>query len=389
MKTHTDEPTSQLREKFKVGSMSCVIKMIVAGIAGITYVLFMPMDAWGQAEQQREAAPVEGTVKKKKKKAQHTKVQHERETDGQKKADEVREKMLTFITSKPDKYRNSWDAEVCSHLNDVQEGREKISDYDYLRPIVRYLLDGGDYERMTDELIRGLLELRVPTTSVGTPLHMACLLADEKEIRKQLGKRVDVNATCPYPTFPEEEKRRGSIRYPSISPIDFLFRIHPERLDLIKLLLRRGAKPPRDGSFSNAVQSILRRAKTAEEVEKQLPLMELLLNSGVSPEGAFGHSNTQIPFALWYACKLGSPGAVQMLIKYGADAKFTVNTPSAMYSKPYLHAACGDTPNRLEVLKILLKAGANPDTKNDKGQTSVEYAESQGFTKAAELLRSR
>ena len=78
-----------------------------------------------------------------------------------------------------------------------------------------------------------------------------------------------------------------------------------------------------------------------------------------------------------------------MLIKYGADAKFTVNTPSAMYSKPYLHAACGDTPNRLEVLKILLKAGANPDTKNDKGQTAVEYAESQGFTKAAELLRGR
>ena len=392
MKTHTDEPTSQLRQKSKVGYMSCVIKMIVAGIVGITYVLFMPMDAWGQAEQQREAAPVEGAVKKKKKKkAQHTKVQHERETDGQKKADEVREKMLTFITSKPDKYRNSWDAEVCSHLNDVQEGREKISDYDYLRPIVRYLLGGGDYERMTDELIRGLLELRVPTTSVGTPLHMACLLADEKEIHKQLEKKVDVNATCPFPVSLEEEegKRRGSIRYPSISPIDFLFRIHPERLDLIKLLLRRGAKPPRDGSFSNAVQSILRRAKTAEEVEKQLPLMELLLKSGVSPEGAFGHSNTQIPFALWYACKLGSPGAVQMLIKYGADAKFTVNTPSAMYSKPYLHAACGDTPNRLEVLKILLKTGANPDTKNDKGQTAVEYAESQGFTKAAELLRSR
>ena len=367
--------------------MSCVIKMIVAGIAGITYVLFMPMDAWGQAKQQREAAPVEGVVKKKK--AKHTKVRHERETGWQKKADEVRGQMLTFVTSKPDKYRNSWDAEVCSHLNDVQEGREKISDYDYLRPIVRYLLDGGDYERVTDELIRGLLELGDPTASVGTSLHMACLLADEKEIRKQLGKGVDVNATCPFPVPPkeEEEKRRGSVHYPSTTPIDFLFKVHPERLDLINLLFQHGAKPPMEDSFANPVQHMLLRAKTAEEFEKQLPLMELLLKWGVSPEGRFVHSN--IPLALWYACKLGSPGAVQMLIKYGADAKFTVNTPSAMYSKPYLHAACGDTPNRLEVLKILLKAGANPDTKNDKGQTAVEYAESQGFTKAAGLLRGR
>ncbi len=375
--------------------MSCVAKMIVAGIVGmvigsiVTYILFVPKDARGQAEQQGEAAPVEGAVKKKK--AWHAKVRHERIKDEQKKADEVRESMLTFITSKPHKYRSSWDAEVSSHLNDVQEGREKISDYDYLRPIVRYLLDGGDYERVTDELIRGLLELGAPTASVGTSLHMACLLADEKEIRKQLGKGVDVNATCPFPVSPkeEEEKRRGSVHYPSTTPIDFLFKVHPERLDLINLLFQHGAKPPMEGSFANPVQHMLRRAKTAEEFEKQLPLMELLLERGVSPEGRFGHSNTQIPLALWYACELGSPGAVQMLIKYGADAKFTVNTPSAMYSKPYLHAACGDTPNRLEVLKILLKAGANPDTKNDKGQTAVEYAESQGFTKAAELLRGR
>ena len=391
MKTHADEPLSQLQKKSTVGSMSRVIKMVVAGIAGITYVLFMPMDARGQSEQQGETATAAGAVKKKKKKTQHVKVRHERESGGQAAADEVREKMLTFMTSKPDKYRAPWDAEVSRHLNDVQEGLEKISDYDYLKPIVRYLIAGGDCDRKTGELIRGLIELGAPTTSVGTPLHIACLLADEKEIRKQLGRKVDVNATCPYPAFPDEElgKRRGSILFPPITPTDFLFRIHPDRLDLIKLLLRRGAKPPVDGSFSNAVQSILRRAKTAEEVERQLPLMELLLKSGVSPEGLFGHSNTQIPFALWYACKLGSPGAVQMLIKYGADAKFRVTTPSAMYSEPYLHAACGDTPDRLEVLKILLKAGANPDTQNDKGQTAVEYAESQGLTKAAELLRGR
>ena len=72
--------------------MSRVIKMVVAGIAGITYVLFMPMDARGQSEQQGETATAAGAVKKKKKKTQHAKVRHEREAGGQAAADEVREK---------------------------------------------------------------------------------------------------------------------------------------------------------------------------------------------------------------------------------------------------------------------------------------------------------
>ncbi len=331
--------------------------------------------------------PVEGAVKKKK--DRYAKVQHGQVEDVQKKTDEVLNKMLSFMALKPISNSANREEEVRGHLNAVQEGKEKISDYDYLKPIVRYLLSGGDYGRVPEGLIRGLLELGAPTASVGTPLHVACILADEKEICKQLEEKADVNATYQFPTFPEEEKRGGSVAYPPMAPINLLFKIHPERVDLAELLLRHGAKHQFMGSaFSNAVQEMLRRAKTAEEFKKQLPMMELLLKSGVSPEGKFGKSNPQIPFALWYACKLGSPGAVQLLIKYGADAKFTANTPCAMYSQPYLHAACGDTPNKLKVLKILLEAGAKPGTKNDKGQTAVQYAESQGFNEAAKLLRA-
>ncbi len=75
----------------------------------------------------------------------------------------------------------------------------------------------------------------------------------------------------------------------------------------------------------------------------------------------------------------GDLEAVKLFIEYGADVNETSNgiTP-LMFAARY---------NRADIIKALLKGGANKDTKDERGNTALKYAEKFKANEAIEALK--
>ena len=103
----------------------------------------------------------------------------------------------------------------------------------------------------------------------------------------------------------------------------------------------------------------------------------VLLNSGADAN-ALHHGFTPLQIATGQ----GSEVIVSRLLTYGAD--------------PNLETRAGLDPlwqavfdNNYKIGLILLQAGANPNTRNTKGQTPLQYLKSRGFQKTKLMIHLR
>ncbi len=86
---------------------------------------------------------------------------------------------------------------------------------------------------------------------------------------------------------------------------------------------------------------------------------------------------------LIYSCEIGDLGEVQDLIKEGVDVNaFYVNTRNTalMKASEYDHK---------QIVKYLIKKGANRDMKNREGKTALMIARDRGNKKVAKILMRR
>ncbi len=88
--------------------------------------------------------------------------------------------------------------------------------------------------------------------------------------------------------------------------------------------------------------------------------------------------NTVSPFCM--AIVKGDLETVKKMIELGSDVnKKSDGMTPVMYASRY---------NRTEIIKVLVKNGANLKTKTDKGYTALKYAELSNAKEAIELLKT-
>ncbi|MRX70150.1 Ankyrin repeat-containing protein [Flavobacterium resistens] len=97
----------------------------------------------------------------------------------------------------------------------------------------------------------------------------------------------------------------------------------------------------------------------------------------IKNEMAFS-SNTKSPLHL--AISKGDIESVKRFIQYGVDINKMVNDMT-----PLMIAA---RFNEFEIIKILLKNGATPSDKNEKGFTALNYAEYAKATESIAILKN-
>jgi uncharacterized protein len=87
---------------------------------------------------------------------------------------------------------------------------------------------------------------------------------------------------------------------------------------------------------------------------------------------------------LHYAAFFGRPAAARLLVDHGADLETPArNEQFALHARP-LHSATA--AEQLEVVALLLDAGADPNARQHRGYTPLLEAAQQGNAELAELL---
>lgn len=125
----------------------------------------------------------------------------------------------------------------------------------------------------------------------------------------------------------------------------------------IQALLDAGAKiPPPDSYFGNIFNYI--------EIYSKEPLAcaELLLKSGAKVTDKAPNSSKS---ALHHVTDGGHPDMVAFFVKHGLD----VNAQDNEGNTPLMDEFC----NFPEIIRALIKAGANPNIRNNKGENAVMY----------------
>ncbi|XP_066599475.1 ankyrin repeat and SOCS box protein 14-like isoform X2 [Prorops nasuta] len=132
----------------------------------------------------------------------------------------------------------------------------------------------------------------------------------------------------------------------------------PQGIASVLMLLHYGADVNSMTDVRHDYRTVLHYAILGGDIE----VINLLLKQGakldLGPE-------YQKPTALDLAVLKGDPKIVEMLLMHGAD----VNATSPIIGSP-LHVACADSiPNRLEILRMLLERGADPNLviRSDEG----------------------
>lgn len=160
------------------------------------------------------------------------------------------------------------------------------------------------------------------------------------------------------------------------------------RSEVVEILLSKGADvdKPNDDNQTPLMLAVLNNYKDTTA--------EMLIRHGADINKT--DKNGKKPIHM--ACKkYGVPALVKLLIKYGADVNEPEknafeNTPlhlAAMNHSDFgfLGSNAGNEAN-IEIATILLKAGADPELKNAKGQTVMELAESRGNHGVVEILKN-
>jgi cytohesin len=138
-----------------------------------------------------------------------------------------------------------------------------------------------------------------------------------------------------------------------------IFAYNTGQKNVIKLLLDRGANPNAPTSWG-----ITPLANAASQGD--LPRAKMLLSKGADANAADGFFGSPL-----IAAASSSPSVVNLLLQQ--DAKSTLNTarhPDESATALMIAAAQG----RVEIVRALLRAGADPLIKDRNGKTALDYA---------------
>lgn len=141
--------------------------------------------------------------------------------------------------------------------------------------------------------------------------------------------------------------------------------------DLVDLLLRNKANPNDADSYGVpaiiAAVSVLSRYDPKEDMPRSLETLKVLLKHGADPNLRAKSGNT----AIAQASLVGNREAVITLVKAGADPNSCSTAGVRGEMTPLMIAAA---QHDVELTDRLLDAGADPEFKNSKGETALQYA---------------
>jgi ankyrin repeat protein len=149
--------------------------------------------------------------------------------------------------------------------------------------------------------------------------------------------------------------------------------------EIVSLLLQHGADP---NLTDNSGETPLYEIVGKPPGERRLRCMALLIEAGTDLASQDKSSQSILKKAI----ANGFPEYVAQLVKAGAP----VNQPDRAGYTP-LHSAClrgDDGKEAVEVVEILLKAGADPNIKNPRGDTARDFARRLKNRQIAELLEN-
>jgi hypothetical protein len=148
--------------------------------------------------------------------------------------------------------------------------------------------------------------------------------------------------------------------------------VESDQADIVDLLLRHGADPNgwiTDRFSMNPTASPVYIAAS----KGNRKILQLLRDHGVKMELEASIDTSQISTPLLAAVYYHQLGAVRLLIEYGADVNFVSrrNSTALMLAVRY-----SGGQEQIELIKLLLARGANPDHADDEGNTarSVAYS---------------
>ncbi|KAJ8675695.1 hypothetical protein QAD02_011481 [Eretmocerus hayati] len=207
-----------------------------------------------------------------------------------------------------------------------------------------------------------------------TCLHMTCAIG-VKEITEaaiKLGRNVNSRLSSKSPYFPGSTPLHLAIRGCDKES-------EQEVADgTVKLLLDHGADPTiQDNNGETPLHLADRHG--FEEIRDLLLLDERVAKNNLISK--YGRSHFHI------ACSSDQPEVVEKFLQYGADPNelcYAVdNNLWKQLSSEHVPSFFGFTPlhiaSKLEVIKVLLKHGANPNIKDYKGWTALHQAARHGF----------
>lgn len=225
-----------------------------------------------------------------------------------------------------------------------------------------------------------------------------------------------------YGTALDEAAARGNLAMVKLlhelgCPVDtfshssMAFGVIGNNTDIVRQLAAYGAKVDiRLGAGSDTPLTLAINAKS-------MPMVKLLLELGANPNGIQGVSNGA---PLRAALRVQDDTLVQTLIEAGAQADYTdrfnqsilhsavcVNSPQAIallithgadvnrqckvngrHTTPLINSIRFRKEENAEVVRLLLEAGANPDTKDAAGNTPYFYAAMRNHTDCMQILHA-
>jgi len=158
---------------------------------------------------------------------------------------------------------------------------------------------------------------------------------------------------------------------------------YDECADLIEIMLQKGVRPKASSCFGD---TLLHRACWGGSLKNVTLLLKYNVNQNITD------TTGQTP--LMIAVTMGHLAILELLLQYQADSnvqdrpagKTALMVAAHRNSSWALHTK--DKSLRKNIVVALLKSGANPLIKNNKGKTAIDIARQKGFDDIAKLMET-
>jgi ankyrin repeat protein len=251
--------------------------------------------------------------------------------------------------------------------------------------------------------------------SGATPLMYAAAFESIEELRAQLDRGADVNASADNgatalmwaaddPAKLELLLDRGAAINATAADgtTALVAAVHRSNTESMRLLLHRGAAPGSSleallqAAYANAspeprrlLRSLGIKATHIGQVAPalmrldhlEIELLRELLELGLDANTKMPFVTVQFPIA-GYIAFTGDSEMMRLAIERGAD----VNIATSRGNTPLMMAAASSNPNPA-MITLLLERGARVDAADDKGRTALDWALMQGDTEIARALK--